>query len=405
MSHALRFVHASDLHLDSPFEGISEIPAHIRQALVEGPFAAAEKIFELAISERVDFVLLSGDIANVDTAGPRTIAFLIEQFDRLAHNGISVYWSGGSIDQPERWPHAISLPDRVKLFSSSMVEEVLHKNKSGIGIANIHGSGFDHRQRRFSEFRCEPDEPFPIALVYGGLESDELGKSNIRYWALGGNHQRSKTVKSDSYAVYPGAAQARLPNEFGAHGCTLVNVDTAGIITTQDVNTDSVRWHNETVTVSDDASREDIRLLLGDRGLAIASESSDQTVLVNWTIQAPGEQTLRLRHNGWIEDFTNWLRNEFGQTRPALWTMGIEVSSSRPLPEHIYEEDSLRGDFLRVLREYQNDQEKPVTLNSYFGDKLSEEIMLSAMQVNAHRRTDLLNEVTMLGVEKLSAAE
>ena len=59
----LRFVHAADLHLDSPFVGIrSEAPELVTQTLHRATFAAYENIISLCIREQVDALLIAGDV-------------------------------------------------------------------------------------------------------------------------------------------------------------------------------------------------------------------------------------------------------------------------------------------------------------------------------------------------------
>ena len=56
MAEILKFIHASDLHLDRPFQGVADAPSHIRASLIDAAYNAAEKLFDRALSERVDFV-------------------------------------------------------------------------------------------------------------------------------------------------------------------------------------------------------------------------------------------------------------------------------------------------------------------------------------------------------------
>jgi len=91
MADAIKFIHAADLHLDQPISGLSELPTHLRSGLSSAPYSAAEKIFDLAIAERVDFVLLCGDLYDSDSGSARAYAFLLTQFQRLAEKNIHVY--------------------------------------------------------------------------------------------------------------------------------------------------------------------------------------------------------------------------------------------------------------------------------------------------------------------------
>jgi len=74
MADAIKFIHAADLHLDQPISGLSELPTHLRSGLSNAPYVAAQKIFDLAIAERVDFVLLCGDLYDSESASARAFA-------------------------------------------------------------------------------------------------------------------------------------------------------------------------------------------------------------------------------------------------------------------------------------------------------------------------------------------
>ena len=59
----LRFVHAADLHLDSPFQGIrSDAPEHVARTLHNATFSAFENIVDLCLREHVDALLIAGDV-------------------------------------------------------------------------------------------------------------------------------------------------------------------------------------------------------------------------------------------------------------------------------------------------------------------------------------------------------
>ena len=51
---SIRLVHASDLHLERPVAGLSQIPDHLRESLLTAPLTAAESVFDTAVSEAAD---------------------------------------------------------------------------------------------------------------------------------------------------------------------------------------------------------------------------------------------------------------------------------------------------------------------------------------------------------------
>ena len=61
----LKILHAADLHLDSPFEGLPAGKAAIRRAEQR---QLLSRLAELAVREDVDLVLLSGDLLDSDSS-------------------------------------------------------------------------------------------------------------------------------------------------------------------------------------------------------------------------------------------------------------------------------------------------------------------------------------------------
>ncbi|MEZ6116414.1 MAG: metallophosphoesterase [Pirellulaceae bacterium] len=140
---AIRFIHTSDFHLERPVGGIAEVPSHLREAFVEAPYLAAERVFDSAIKEKVDFVILAGDILDVELAGPRAVDFLVTQFNRLKENKIRVYWAGGKVDDPELWPAEIRLPKNVHVFSTSSPQEIEFKRNGRTVLTLVGQSHLD----------------------------------------------------------------------------------------------------------------------------------------------------------------------------------------------------------------------------------------------------------------------
>ena len=47
----VKFIHAADLHLDSPFKSRSELPPHIVDRLMESTYNATKRMIDYAIKE------------------------------------------------------------------------------------------------------------------------------------------------------------------------------------------------------------------------------------------------------------------------------------------------------------------------------------------------------------------
>lgn len=405
MSNALKFLHASDLHLDRPISGIAEIPSHWKQPLANAPYESAERLFDLAIHENVDFVLLAGDIVDLDLGGPRSIAFLLGQFERLASKGIHVYWCGGSVDQTEHWPKAIELPSNVTTFPSSLVEQVVH-TRGEKPVATILGASLDSQKRNPADFHCGDENIFAIALLHGELDLTGVSLQHIDYWALGGKHQRQVVKRDETTVVYPGTLQSRCPRETGSQGCTLVSVDTAGILQLQDMAVDTIRWTTQTLTVSESSKISELKECLGERALKLCNDSPNRRILVKWKIKTTGEFQPGLRKASLQREVLNWLRQEFGQLHGSLWTTSLDIEAPRSLPTEWYEEDTILGDYLRALSGFQGDTSMSLPLGNYLAETTEgKEWMVDLARLPKETRASILHRAALMGIDYLSAHE
>ncbi len=403
MSNAFKFLHASDLHLDRAISGIAEIPSHWKQSLTNAPYDAAERLFDLAINERVDFVLLAGDVVDLDLGGPRSIAFLLGQFERLASKNIHVYWCGGGVDQTEHWPKAIELPANVTTFPSTLVEPVVHVRGEN-PVATILGASLDSQKRNPANFHAGEDEIFAIALLHGELDLTSVSLQHINYWALGGKHKRKIVKRDETIVVYPGTLQSRCPTETGPHGCTLVSVDTDGVAHVQDKAVDQIRWTDQRLTVSESNKIPELKEIIGERALKICTDSPDRQILMNWKISTTGEFHSGLRKASLQKELLNWLRQEFGQLHGSLWTVSFEIDAPRALPTEWYEEDTILGDYLRAVSRFQGDTTLSLPLENYLAETTDgKEWMVDLARLPKETRESILHRAALLGVDNLSA--
>jgi DNA repair protein SbcD/Mre11 len=405
MAAHLKFLHSSDWHLDQPITGLTEIPAHLKKGLADAPYRAAESIFSLALAEKVDFLLLAGDLVDLEKGGPRSAAFLLGQFERLNEKGIMVYWCGGSVDQPDRWPAAVDLPANVVVFPSTLIEQATYK-RNGKVLATIVGAGFEPRKRNPADFRCDAEAPFPIALGHGEFDTAPMAAQNIRYWALGGRHKRAVLDKTTTTAVYPGTPQSRIPAESGSHSCTMVVVEESGRFKATEIDVDTVRWCPQKLSIAENASLDDLKTAIADRCQKLRSEFADGLTLVKWRIEPHGTFNARLRNGSWHTELVAWARLEFGQSQHAVWTAKIAIDPPETLPVEWHEEDTILGDYLRAIARYQGDASLSFVLPSFKAVDGDEDTWYSELsRVEAADRDQVLRRAAMAGVEYLARNE
>ena len=289
MSHRpFRFVHASDFHLEMPLQGVAEVPDHLREALLDAAYTAAERVFDAVLAEEAEFLVLSGDILHPPQTGPRGPLFLSEQFARLAQRQIPVYWASGGVDPPEAWPAVIPL---ARQCASDVPRPGCRTGSSARRRAV--GPAAAGRPRRQSHDAARaiftPTRPGCIRRrsAWNGRNGGP-GTPGIDYWALGGRHDRSTLFSAPQVAHYAGSPQGRRPDEAGVHGCTLVQVDENRQSRTILVPTDAIRWLSERVVVEVTTSRSELESLLRQRMQTLLETTPKLGLMVSWTSPATG---------------------------------------------------------------------------------------------------------------------
>ncbi len=401
MAEPFKFIHASDFHLDLPMKGLTEIPGHLVETLASAAYTSAQKVFDLAISERVDFVILSGDLYDSELSHARASAFLLNQFQRLADKNITIYWCAGETDHPDRWPGAIELPENVITFSTSLVEQVEHR-REGVKIARIMGSGHDARRNEFENFTAPDSELFNIAVSYGELDESQIAGTRIQYWAMGGKHKVFKSEKTETIISYPGTPQGRSPREHGPHGFNVGRVDSSGKLRVQMVECDRVRWVNQKVVIQENVQINELKNELGERALKIIADSTEQLVLCQWQFLTEGEFNPRLRGREWRDSLLKWLRDEFGRTDRSLWSSAVKIEPPQTLPLEWYEEDTILGEYLRATGRYQSDVSLKLNFHEHMPNTVENSLSQSFASLGEGQRDEVLRRATLLGIEYLA---
>jgi DNA repair exonuclease SbcCD nuclease subunit len=401
-----RFLHAGGFLLDQPLAGLTEIPDPLTDLLIDAPFAAAQKVFDAALEERVDFVVLNGDLIDLSRPSARAIAFLLDNFDRLHSHNISVYWACGKLEQPHDWPTAAALPDRVRQFSVTEPEELSHF-RNDRPVANIVGRSW-HGTASFQvgEFHSDDDGLPTIVVANGNSDSQRLADQMVDYWALGGQSQRTTSGTAERIIHYAGSPQGRSPDDVGPHGATLVHISAERTIRTQFVPTDAVRWHTERVAIEDEATLDSVKKLLTDRVKQLRAEADSRPLIVSWKLRGGEHLAGPAGRRDLAAEWQDWLRKDFflANNKPVLWSQTVELDQPE-LPDTWFEEESMLGDFLRNLKTLSGMSPSELRLGSDIPDHQRCPALASLVQWTDEEYRTVLSEAGLTGAQLLGAGE
>ncbi len=256
-----RFIHAADLHLDSPLQGL-ESHEGAPTALLRGATRRAfENLVRLAVEERVDFVVLCGDVYDGDWKDYSTALFFRRQMVELGEKGIPVYLIAGNHDAASVISKRLPLPGNTHVFSTRTAETMA---VASLPVA-IHGRGFPNRAVPENLAREYPDPTtgrFNLGLLHTSLTGSgshdtyapcteaDLRSKGYDYWALGHIHQPA-VLCEDPWIVFAGNCQGRNIRECGPRGCRLVTVnDSLAVESVEWRPLDVLRWALLAVDVS-----------------------------------------------------------------------------------------------------------------------------------------------------------
>ncbi len=250
----LRFLHLADIHLDSPLKGLE---AH-EEAPVEEIRGATRRAFvnsvELAIEEKIDFMLIVGDLYDGDWKDYNTGIFFAAQMGRLNRADIPVFIVSGNHDAANLITKTMPLPNNVKLFPADKPQTI---KLEGLGVV-IHGQSYSSRAVTENLAANYPEtEPgyLNIGMLHTSLTGrdghenyapctlEQLQSTGYDYWALGHVHKR-EILSESPWVVFPGNIQGRHIKESGPKGASLVTVEDGRISSVSALEFDVLRWAN-----------------------------------------------------------------------------------------------------------------------------------------------------------------
>ena len=333
-----RFIHAADLHLDSPLRGLEAYEGAPLEVLRGATGRAFENLVKLALEEEVDFVVIAGDLYDGDWKDYSTGLFFRSQMARLNAGGIPVYLIAGNHDAASVITKKLVLPDNVRIFSTRTTESF---EVPGLPVI-IHGRGFPNRavpENLALNYPSAIPGKFNLGLLHTSLtgrpghatyapcSEQDLRSKGYDYWALGHVHQ-PEVISEDPWVVFAGNCQGRHVRETGPRGCCLVSVNVALDIERVEWRTlDVVRWQDVAVAL-DQVAKETEATQRIRAALADAVKMAEERLLaarITLTGASPLHGSLHREAQRWRAEIQG-IAQDFGEA--AVWIEQIKVATS-----------------------------------------------------------------------------
>lgn len=266
---AFRFLHTADIHLDSPLRSLAMRNPELAEIVGDASWQAFIAIVDLCLAERVDALVIAGDLYDGDQTSMKTARFLGTQMGRLHEAGVKVLKIRGNHDALSRISKQLLFPDTVTIFGGRPAEVLLAS--TGLDVV-FHGLSFSQSKAPESllpKYAPPKDGAVNIGImhtslagapghdVYAPCNVADLHGHGFDYWALG--HIHSRTVHAGARTVVmPGMPQGRDINEAGEKSVTLVTVRDDRSIEIEERATSIAQFERATIDIGEAVEWADI---------------------------------------------------------------------------------------------------------------------------------------------------
>lgn len=218
--NSIKILHTGDLHLCSPMLNMGSKANSRKGELLE----TFTNIIKLAETEKVDVLLIAGDLFENGNPDAEALKFVSEEFERI--NPVKVFMVLGNHDYDLNF----DFPSNVHVFKNYI-------QKISLENADIYGVSFDaeHCNRCIIEgFTADSEDNISILLVHGDIQTkspynpisaENIKYSKMDYVALGHVHSHNgfETAGSTTYC-YCGIPEGRAFDECGEKGVVIAEI-------------------------------------------------------------------------------------------------------------------------------------------------------------------------------------
>ena len=353
MSESFRFVHAADLHLDTPFQGIAGPAPEVAKALYEASLQAWDNVVALTLEREAALLLIAGDIYDGAERGLRAQLRFLAGLKRLSDAGVQTFIVHGNHDPVDGWSAIREFPSGVKVFGHDTAETA-DVVVDGLSIS-VHGISYRTRNVRDNlalGFKRSSGAGLNIGVLhtnatgeaghalYSPCSLSDLDAAGMDYWALGHIHKQQYLREGGPWIAYSGDTQGRSPkaSENGPKGVLVAEGAGSKIDSVTFEPVDVVRFLTCTLDIRDVADVAALQTQVVDAIEDLSQEHGERALLVRVVLEGRGDVASDLRRETGLTDLVTELRAQFSGREPFMWVEAVKNNTRSAL-----DFDAIRG--------------------------------------------------------------
>ncbi len=415
-----RFIHASDLHLDTPFERIARLGPDVPEALRDATLLSWDRLVQETIRSKAAFLVLAGDIYDGTERGIRAQGRFLQGLQKLSTAGIQVFICHGNHDPVEEgWSAIDQWPPGVTVFGTKQVQAV-PVAMDGKTIATIHGISYGRRETTTNlahHFKPGKAQGIKIGVLhcnvgnnedhlpYSPCSLDDLRAAKMDYWALGHVHRHQVLKDGNPWVVYSGGLQGRghLAGEHGPKGAVMVEVDDDQVSQVDFVPLDVVRFGECTIDTDKVSEPREMLAELTGAVQALQKEAEGRTLVLRARLTGRGGMLAPLSNRKAIDALLGELRQSVQAAEPVVYW--DSVIDEREVPVNL-KAIANRGDFsaevLALARKLEKDEPAlEIFLRTHCELSMSDQLYDLPPLPEGEAARKLLREALATGLEAL----
>ncbi len=222
----MKFVHMSDLHLDTKFETLSQIDGLPQKRRLEQR-KALRRIIEYIKENKIELFLISGDLYEHKYIRKSSIEYVNNLFKEIPETKIFITPGNHDPFITNSFYATTKWNENVHIFKNN-IEKIDYK---GIHIYGYGFTDFYCSESKIEEIKIQEPNDINILITHGSLDggADEfreynplreskLKKLGFDYIALGHIHKPYYNEEKNQKIIYPGSPISLGFDELGKHG-------------------------------------------------------------------------------------------------------------------------------------------------------------------------------------------
>lgn len=355
----IRFIHAADLHLDRPFEGLSQLPEPLRERVRASTFAAFDRLIDRTLTERADFLIIAGDLFDGSHRSLKAQKRFIDGMRRLGQAGIPAVLAFGNHDHLDDPWNRLTMPGNVRVFATEPTMIPLEVNGQ-----LIHFYGFSYGTRHISEdmvsrYAKKEGAAVHIGVLHGAQGDEkrglyapfnirELAEKGFDYWALGHIHKRHPLPPPLS-GGYPGNTQGLSVAETGDKGALIVELG-GGDARVRFFSTADILWQRKSIPCTGPLTADRLVALLEEAVDGARSDRHGVFLMIDLVLSDAGKSHDEIADM--LDELVPAMRDGEPERADFVWLMDPEVTFKQDWDRgRLLKSGHFVGDLLRLIEQ------------------------------------------------------